>query len=575
MKRIPSMLLTTAALVLGACATPAGSGPVPRSSPEPLRIADATVRAVDSLMVAYDRDDSPGAAVLVFRGDEQLFSRGYGRANLEHRAPITPRTTFHVASVSKQFTAFAIAMLAAQGRLSLDDDVRRHLPELPDFGQPITLRHLLHHTSGLRDQWNLWFLAGGVPDDVIRQDDLLRLITRQRELNFVPGTAHTYSNTGYTLLAEVVERVTGEDFGRWMETHVFDPLGMTSTQVYDDHRRVVPGRADSYRPARDGFEKSVLSYANVGATSVFTTTEDLARWLRNFGSAAVGGPEVARMMRTRGVLAGGDTLPYALGVVLGRQRGLDVVFHGGADAGFRSAVTYYPSLDAGVVVLGNVASMDADDVAEAVAEIFFGAQMEPRVVQAEPAPAQLGPIVAVDSALLDAYTGTWTWEGMPTVTFAREADRLVMAVGGSSMPLPAVSDSTFLLGEADFRIAFHRERDGTVSRATLLGRGRSEPVRRVVVYTPTLAELQAYTGRYYSPELETIYTIVLQEGRLLARHRRHGDLPLVAKQANVFSGSPAWVEHVVFERGADGKVTGMRVSNASGRTRNLRFEKLD
>jgi CubicO group peptidase (beta-lactamase class C family) len=407
MNRMRSALLATAAaLVLGACATPAGSGPVPSTSPAPLGTSDASVRVVDSLMAAYDRPGSPGAAVLVFRGDRQLFSRGYGRANLEYDAPITPRTVFHVASVSKQFTAFAIATLAAQGKLSLDDDVRQHLPELPDLGQRITLRHLLSHTSGMRDQWSLWVLAGGLTDDVIRQDDLMRLITRQRELNFAPGSEWAYSNTGFTLLAEVVKRVTGEDFGRWMKANVFDALGMNDTQVYDDHERIVPGRAYSYRPAGNGFDKAVLSYANAGATSLFTTTEDLVKWLRNLGSGRVGGAEVARMMRTRALLSRGDTTQYGLGLFVAKHRGLDVIYHGGADAGFRSVVNYYPALDAGVVVLGNVSSLDADETADRIAETFFAADMRPAPVPAQAA-APAGPSVSVDSAVTGRRRTGW------------------------------------------------------------------------------------------------------------------------------------------------------------------------
>lgn len=519
--------------------------------------------AVDSLMAAYAREGSPGAAILVFRGDEQLFSRGYGLADLESGTPIRPGTVFHVASVSKQFTAFAVALLAAQGRLSLDDEVRKHLPELADFGQPVTLRQLMNHTSGLRDQWALWTLAGGLPDDVIRQDDLLRLIYRQRELNFAPGTEHLYSNTGYTLLAEVVERVTGEPFGRWMKANVFDPLGMSHTQVYDDHRRMVPGRAYSYRRTGDGFEKSVLSYANMGATSLFTTTEDLALWLRNFGHARVGGAQVGEMMRRRGVLASGDTLTYASGVVLDRQRGLEYISHGGADAGYRTAVMYFPRLDAGVVVLANVAAIDAAGVARDVAAAFFGGEMEPA-----PAPEPDGPIVAVDSMVLERYAGEWELEDGTVARFQREGSRLRMATGPEFRPL---SDSAFLVANA--RITFHRDGEAAVRRATLRQQGRDVAVLRTTPYTPPPAELQAYPGRYYSPELETVYTVVLQDGRLVARHRRHGDIPLAPREANRFRGADRILDRVVFERGANGAVTGMRVT--SGRVRNVWFEKQD
>jgi CubicO group peptidase (beta-lactamase class C family) len=571
MNRTGSALLGTAAvLVLAACG--ATQGPPPAAAPAP---ALSPAAAMDTLMAAYTRPGSPGAAVLVFRGDEQLFARGYGLADLEHDDPITPRTIFHVASVSKQFTALAVTTLAPQGRLSLDDDVRKHLPEVPDFGQTITLRHLLHHTSGLRDQWSLWVLAGGLGDDVIRQDDLLRLIYRQRELNFPPGTAHTYSNTGYTLLAEVVERVTGEDFPRWMQANVFDPLGMSQTQVYDDHRRIVAGRAYSYRPARDGFHKAVLSYANNGATSLFTTTEDLARWLRNFGHARVGGAQAVEMMRGRGVLANGDTIPYALGVIVGRHRGLDMLTHGGSDAGYRSSVAYFPRLDAGVVVLANVSSIDADDIARAAAEAFFAAEMEP--VPAAPAREDAPPAaeatvaVAVDSAVLERYVGEWAIDGGPVVRIEREEGGLTMRAGQESRMLRALSDSTFLMTEGNARITFHREADGSVRRASALQGGRTNAVTRTRAVAPE--ELRAYTGRYYSPELETSYTVVLQAGGLVARHRRHGDVPLTFREPNAFRGGESWMDRVEFERGADGAVTGMRVS--SGRVRRLWFQKLD
>jgi CubicO group peptidase (beta-lactamase class C family) len=576
-KRIgPVLVAAAAALSAGACAMTAEPGPAAIPSSPTTSRSGGPAGAVDSVMAAYARPGSPGAAVLVFRGDETLFARGYGVADLESGVPITPRTVFHVASVSKQFTAFAIATLAAQGRLSLDDDVRKHLPELPDFGQPVTLRHLLHHTSGMRDQWSLWVLAGGLADDVIRQDDLLRLITRQRELNFAPGTAFAYSNTGYTLLAEVVERVTGEGFGPWMKAHVFAPLGMEATQVYDDHERLVPGRAYSYRAAEGGgFEKAVLSYANAGATSLFTTTEDMARWLRNLGHARLGGAAVAEMMRRRGVLTGGDTLPYAMGIVVGTHRGLDVLHHNGADAGFRSAVAYYPRLDAGVVVLGNAASLDAEAVARRAAEAFFAAEMEPAPARAAPEPVPAGPEVAVDSAVVERYVGEWQVEGGPAVRFERDGSRLVLVQGRRRGEMRSLSDSAFLLAEIDARVTFHREDGAEVSRATLTQRGQSTGVRRVPPFTLPAGEMRAYAGRYYSPELETVYTVVVENGRLLARHRRHGDVALTPRQANAFQGGESWMETVEFERGEGGAVTGMRVSNGNGRLRRVWFEKLE
>lgn len=441
---------------------------------------------VAQIMSNYDRN-SPGGVVAVVRDGKITYVRGFGMANLEYDVPNGPETVFHMASVSKQFTAFAILLLADQGKLSLDDDVRKHLPEMPDFGTPIKIRNLVHHTSGLRDQWTLWAMAGGRRDDVITQDDLLSLIRRQKELNFVPGAEDVYSNTGYSLMAEIVTRVTGDPFGVWMKRNIFEPLGMTNTQIYDDHERLVKNRAYSYRRNRDGaWAKSVLSYANRGATSLFTTAGDLALWLGNFKTAKVGGRSVIERMKERGRLSNGDSIPYAFGIVHAEQRGIKMLVHGGADAGYRTLLAYYPELDAGVIALGNEAEFNSGAILRDVTEAFFGERMTPRTAPAAPSTPPATP-----------QTPAWT---------------------------------------------------------------------------PSAKDLEAFTGVYYSPELEARYTVLIKDGKLVAQHRRHGDHALRPSKENSFT-TPAWYFSTLnFERGADGRVTGMRVSSAG--VRRLLFERL-
>jgi CubicO group peptidase (beta-lactamase class C family) len=537
---------------------------------QPSAASQSVEARVDTLMSAYDHVSSPGASVLVFRGEETLFSRGYGMANLEYDVPITSETVFHVASVSKQFTAFALAMLEAQGRLSLDDEVQTHLTELPDFGEPITLRHLLNHTSGLRDQWNLWVLAGGRMDDVIRQDDLHRLVTRQRELNFSPGAEYLYSNSGYMLAAKVVERVTGQSFGEWMQVNVFEPLGMNRTQVYDDHERIVPGRAYSYRQVGEGeYRKAVLSYANSGATSLFTTTEDLAKWLRNYGNGQLGGPAVGERMVTRGILADGDTISYALGVFVDEHRGLEMIQHGGADAGYRSYVAYFPALDAGVVVLSNLASFNPGGMAREIADVFFDEYLTP----AEDATSGEG--VRVAQAVLDRYTGLWSVDGAAMqLTVDREGSTLfgdVPAVG--RVELTARTDSTFRTREG-FEITFHRRSGGVVQTGTVaLPDGSRMSLSRADMTPASPEALSIFAGRYYSPELETFYTLEVVDDVLIARHRRHGDIRLMPGRNGGFIGDQWFFGDVSFERDAEGSITAMNVS--SGRVRDLAFQKLD
>ena len=302
---------------------------------------------VDAIFAPWTGRGTPGCSVAVMRGGELLFARGYGAANLEYDIPITPSTVFHVASVSKQFTALALGLLIAEGKVSWDDDIRRYVPELPDFGSPIRLRQLAHHTSGIRDQWALLQMAGWRwGGDVIRQADVLDLLSRQTALNFPPGSDYVYSNSGYTLLAVVVERVSGRTLPEFTDRRLFRPLRMTHTAFRDDHTLLVRNRAYAY--ARDGFGNyrlSIPDFAIAGATSLFTTVEDLAHWNRNFGTGEVGGRDVLRQLAEPGALDDGARLSYAFGLAHGTHRGRRTIGHGGTDAGYRSEFLRFPDED--------------------------------------------------------------------------------------------------------------------------------------------------------------------------------------------------------------------------------------
>ncbi len=332
-------------------------------------------REVDAVFDAWNRWDSPGAALAVARDGKVIYTRGYGSAHLEYPIPITPATIFHVASVSKQFTCFAVILLAEEGKLSLDDDIRKHLQEMPDFGTAITIRQLMHHTSGLRDQWQLLAIAGWRMDDVITRDHIMKLVRKQRDLNFTPGSEHLYSNTGYTLLAEIVARVSGKSFAEFTEERIFKPLGMSSTHFHDDHEHIVPGRAYSYSKGEKGYRNSVLSFANVGATSLFSTAEDLSRWLANLDDGRVGGEAVIRQMHQRGKLSSGKELSYASGLTYSESRGLEYVGHDGSDAGYRSSALRVPKHRLSVVVLSNVGTFNPNTAAKRVAEIVLADQL--------------------------------------------------------------------------------------------------------------------------------------------------------------------------------------------------------
>ena len=530
---------------------------------------------VDQLFAQWDRVGSPGASVAVAHDGVLLFENGYGYAQLEYDIPITAATVFHVASVSKQFTAFAVTVLADQGKLSLDDDIRQYLPYVPDFGYTITARHLIHHMSGLRDQWNLLALAGWRLDDVITKDQVLRLVERQKELNFEPGAEYLYCNTGYTLLADIVDHVTGQPFPEWMAENVFQPLEMNGTHFHDDHEFIVPNRAYSYAEGgRRGLRKSVLSYANVGATSLFTTAEDLTKWMDNLESGEIGGPEVRDLMHTRGILNDGDTLGYAFGLSLGTYRGSQTVGHGGADAGFRSNVMRFPERGYAIAVLSNLASFNAGGMAQRVADIYLEDDLEPVAPELEAEVADTEEAVVVDPSVFDDYVGDYELEVGINLTVTRDGDQLmVQPTGQPAAALQPQSDTTFLATQVNALVIFHRDGPGKVSRMTVEQGGQSVGGKRVDVIELTTELLAEYEGSYHSEELGTSYKVVVTDTGLVARHVRHDPITLVPAARDNFAGNTWFFAQLKFERDEAGAIIGMRVS--SGRVRNLLFVKVE
>jgi CubicO group peptidase (beta-lactamase class C family) len=437
--------------------------------------ADNHTAEVDKLFAAWDKPGSPGAAVAVVRNGEIVYKRGYGFANLEYDIPITPSTVFHVASVSKQFTAMAILLLEKQGKPSIEDDVRMYLPELADFGARITLHHLLNHTSGLRDQWDLLNMAGWRMDDVITQRQILNMVFHQKELNFTPGSEHLYCNTGFTLLAEIVRRVSGRTLREFAHDEIFLPLGMTSTHFHDDHEMIVKNRAYSYRPAADTpFKLAALNYANMGATSLFTTVEDLAKWAHNFEEPGVGDRALIERMETPGVLNNGKKLNYACGLGIGELRGLRRVEHSGGDAGYRSEIMMFPDEKFSVVVLANMATLPAFPLAQKVAAIYLQNRfLKPE--QPEHRPEQQAPKhEPIEPDKLREFTGDY-WSDELGTTYT------VVVRGGALVATHRRLDDIVLVHNTgdDFR-SFHFTRD-SAGRVTglMLSSGRVRNLRLV------------------------------------------------------------------------------------------------
>ncbi|WP_374742141.1 serine hydrolase [Parapedobacter sp. 2B3] len=362
---------------------------------------------IDRLFRPYATGGSAGVAVGIVKDGAMLFARGFGLANLEYGIPVSPHTPFHIASVSKQFAGYAVAALHDAGELSLDDDIHVYLPELRTPA-PITIRQMLNHTSGIRDQWVVAALAGWRMDDVITQEQLLGLIFSQEALNFPPGTAYRYSNSNYTLAAEIVRRVTGKTLREWTTAEVFEPLGMRRTFFYDDHEEILPERAYSYDDRSGTVKKSVLSFANSGATSLFTTVHDFVKWMPNYRHHHVGNARIYELMTTPGKLNDGTPLNYALGVAVGSYKGLPVIDHSGVDAGYRSFMLYFPDQDVGIIVLSNLASCNTVELARRTADILLDLPADAPATRSPQGPARpYGTDAYEPEAPASDYTGVY------------------------------------------------------------------------------------------------------------------------------------------------------------------------
>ena len=336
---------------------------------------DGSAIRADSLFSQWRGVSTPGCAAGVTRRDTVLFRQAYGMANLETGTANTPQTVFLAASLAKQFTAMAIMLLVHDRRLSLDEDVHRFIPELPDYGHPITIRQLLTHTSGLRDFFEMLILARGrFEEDRITQADAMDMILRQRALNFTPGTEYLYSNTGYLLLALIVERVTGRSLADFTAAEIFTPLGMSHTSFRDDYATWIPRRATGYARRGEGWRLSFANYDIVGPTNLYTTIDDLMIWSGNFAHPMIGDSSTTRQMMTKAVLTNGDSVDYGFGLGLWTDHGSPVAEHEGSDPGFRAFLGRYPAQDLAVAILCNTRSADAVSLGHSLTSLYLGWQ---------------------------------------------------------------------------------------------------------------------------------------------------------------------------------------------------------
>jgi len=458
--------------------------------------------------------------------------------------PLSPESVFYVGSVSKQFTAASVVLAAEQGILSLDDNVRRYIPELPDYGHTITLRQMLNQTSGFRDFFGLIYFSGHDAAEFNSPNEILKLIERQKGLNNVPGTEFVYSNTNYFLLGVVLQRATGKTLAQYAAENIFHPLGMAHTRFYDDASGVVPGRVAAYDPSPNGqfLVDWSTTYAVVGAGGLMTTVDDLLQWDNNFYTNRLGKGTLVKQLETPGILNDGNKIAYGMGLVPGNYRGLPTIEHNGALFGYTADLLRFPDQRFTVICLCNVSNAEPEEKSLRVADIYLKTEMQSDSI----------PVSAVDRDLPDPalFAGQYLDPRTHTIYSLTASDGHLQGWGSNLMRKNANqfydlygNVFTFEGSKDSMKASFDRN-----GETTFTGKRLSE------VHLDDAA-LRGFTGNYRSPEVDGAIQLSAENGNLILKNRSNPPVTLTPIANNEFKAGDSFL--IDFHRDKHGRVSGL------------------
>ncbi|HYE55279.1 MAG TPA: serine hydrolase domain-containing protein [Chitinophagaceae bacterium] len=516
---------------------------------------DDTVRSIEKIMERY-KPSSPGAQLAISRNGQVIYSKAWGMADLEHKAALTTTSPTEAGSVSKQFTAAAILLLEQEGKLSLNDNVRKYLPELPDYGTPITLRQMMQHTSGLKDWGSIVSLAGWPRGTkTYNNDDALYIVSLQKTLNNKPGAEFLYSNSGYNLMAVIVERVSGMSLAEYTRKKIFEPAGMTNTEWRDNFKKVVPNRALSYAKAGGNYLTNMPNEYVYGNGGLLTTAEDLLKWNNYYLGGKFGSPSLRDKQLATTPLNNGVPNGYAAGLFVRKVNGIDIIAHDGATASYRANLEYFPSLGLSIAWLSNTSEFDGgSSVPGAIRNLFIRPQQVEGIVDPNP--------FTVSTDVMKQYTGWYRNEKTGSgVKVYVQNDKLLVSQFGATTP---ISDRMF--GAGSNRLVFTAGKKNmlfiTAARDTTHFTG-------VDSATLTADKMTEYVGEYYSEEAEAKVFVIIKNGQLMVHQKPKTELLLRPTYKDGFDYPAGSVQ---FERDKKNKVILFKTS--SSRARNVVFKKV-
>jgi len=543
--------------------------------------AAATEEQMDHLVAQTVKPDGPGCAILVVDDAQIVFERAYGIADMDTARPIDTATAFNIASVTKQFTAACIALLVEEGKISLDDDIRRYVPEFPAYEAPIQIKHLIYHTSGVRDLAVLSFLKGLAVDETYPEPVLLDLLARQKELNFRPGDVHSYSNSGYFLLGLIIQRVTEMSLGAYAEKHLFDPLGMTRTSYHRDPKRSGENVAIGHVAEGEGkYHRTYVAPAtrDFGHDGIYTTVEDLYRWDQNFVRNKIGGENFNTLRLTRGTLNSGDSLTYAFGLAIGTHGGCRTVSHQGGSLGYNAFFLRFPDRRFTVICLANY-TLNTTKLSYEIADLYLGL---PKEQPAHPPAPVTYPVAEVDPAVYAGLAGKYCVNDGAVMPITTQDNRLyVQPPGAPLLELFPKSATEYFLKLVDVQVSFFPSEGGKATKLIWHQSGRHIPAERLDDRPLRPGQLNEYEGEYYSGELQMAYGVYVREDRLCLKAPR---VPEVFQRnfrdppdENVLRhlGGDRFVRSygmVEFSRDDNGKIAGFAL-HAGPEFKNIRFYK--
>jgi CubicO group peptidase (beta-lactamase class C family) len=532
---------------------------------------DALTTRVDEVFAEWNNTNAPGCGVAVSRNGTLIYQRGFGIANLELGVPIMPASIFPAASISKQFTALSILLLAERGQLSLDDPVWKYIPDWASREHRITIRHLLTHTSGLREAFTLIGVGSPREDGLNVNDAIARVLARQRGLNFVPGTEFQYNNGAYNLLGTIVKKVSGKSLREFAHDSIFKLLGMTHTHFHDDPAMLVPHRVTGYSRGKDGFRLARPEGGIVGNAGLFTTAADLMKWEQNFADARVGTPALLAAMQNPVVATEwGDGSFYGFGLLIGEHRGLRTIGHGGGDPGISTYILRYPDQGLAVTVLGNMDEIPTMKLTRSVADIFV-ADAFPAAAATNP-PAS-GASVSLTPEYLAELAGLYRDPTTETLGrfFVRDGKLMASPDAGdeTGAELVPMATNRFVLPGTQVAVEFVPASNGRAQEARVTGVGAKPRVsQKLTPITVSNRELRVLAGEYVSTEIETTCVMVVQDSQLVAKITGRADSIL----SPVFKDSFSGLGIVKFTRNQRGTVTGFTFNRAD--VRGLRFDRV-